>query len=448
MSTAVRITTLAVGCSALLVLGCQDGQAKRRAEVQQTIISASVEIQKINAVLSDPQKVDSARQQLNQIIIKLNNTGDGTRGQRAAAAQFASSVHRQLASIAEAGAMELEARQQARRTVLLGMIDAADQLEAMATALDAMDTRQVDARLVSARNVTERSLADYSRQLAELDGPIARLNTANQGDQQEAERLRENASRLRREAGNLGPAAGYGAFEESLRLDREADGVEYDLAHRELNLRYNYESEQAITQTTADRMNDRIASIDDARQTLKQLDATVSQEAATTRSRLTEVREALEAGLIELQASSAPLSEFYDRATSELDRAATKARAAAGLGSDYVRDAARIEAAQAYQALGGVHRTRARGLQCDVDLYQRLSQVTGPAMASIDDLAEAYRQQLSQAVTAYESAGAELDTVSGKTGRRQLEALKATIIRLKTAAAAQTTEQPTTGDGT
>ncbi len=110
MSTADRIATLAVSCSMLLVLGCQDGQAKRRAEVQQTIASARVEIQKINAVLSDPQKVDNARQRLNQVIIKLNNTGDGERGQRAAAAQLACSVHRQLAAIAGAEALQLEAR--------------------------------------------------------------------------------------------------------------------------------------------------------------------------------------------------------------------------------------------------------------------------------------------------------------------------------------------------
>ncbi len=447
MSTPDRIATLAVSCCALLILGCQDEQAKRRAEVQQAIASAGAEIQKINAVLSDPQKVDNVRQELNQIIITLNNTGDGGVGQRAAAAQLAAGVHRRLASLAEADAMKLEARQQARRTVLLGMIDAADQLDVMATTLEAMDTRQADARLVSARNDSEHTLAGHSRRLAELDGPIARLNTANRADQQEADRLREDASRLRREAAGLGPAAGYGAFEEALRLDRQADGVEYDLAHRELDLRYNYESEHAIVQTTADRLGDEIASIEDARQTLKQLDASVLQEAATTRSRLAELRDSIEAGLIELQESSAPLAEFYDRATLELDRAATKARAAAGLGTDSVKDAARIEAAHAYQELAGVHRTRARGLQCDVDLFQRLSETTGSAGTSIDDLAEAFRQQVSQSVTAYENAGRELGMVSGKTGRRQLEALRATIIRLKTAAASQTIERRTTAAG-
>ena len=56
---------------------------------------------------------------------------------------------------------------------------------------------------------------------------------------------------------------------------------------------------------------------------------------------------------------------------------------------------------------------------------------------------------MSQAVAAYENSGRGLDGVSGKTGRHQLEALKATIIRLKTATAPpQTIEQPTTGDGT
>lgn len=447
MSTANRFATLALSCTALLTLGCQDGQSKRRTEVQQTITSARVEIQAINAVLSDRQTVDNARQRLNQVIIRLNNTGDGEPGQRAAAALLACSVHRRLAALAEADAIELEARQRVRRTVLLGMIDAADQLDAMATALESRDTTQADSTLVSARDDSEKRLAASSRRLAELDGPIARLNKANHLDQQEADRLRDEATRFRREAAGLGPAAGYGAFEESQRLDREADGVEYELAHRELDLRYNYESEHAITRTTVDRIRDRVNSIDAARQSLQQLDTAVSQEAARTRLRLAEVRESIEAGLIELHGSSARLADLYDTAASELDRAATKARAAAGLGAGDVTDAARIEAAQAYQELGGVCNSRARGLQGELDLLRHLSDTGTPVETSVEELVQLRRQHVNQAATAYENSGSELDRVSGKTGRHQLEALKASIIRLKTATTPQAIEPDATAPG-
>ena len=121
MNATDRITTLAAACGFLLVLGCQDGDATRRAEVHQLIAAQTAEFQRISAVFGDPQQTDKAQQELSELIDRLKDTRGGAAGQRAAADQLACSAHRQLAAIAVAGANHREARLRAQRTVLLGI---------------------------------------------------------------------------------------------------------------------------------------------------------------------------------------------------------------------------------------------------------------------------------------------------------------------------------------
>ena len=432
MIAAKRMTAVAAGCGLLLLAGCRDAAAERRVEVHQMIAAATNEIQSISAVLSDPKQTDESRRRFGRVIADLGNTQGAPPGQRAAAAELAAGVHRRLAAMSIDEAMKIEAELHSRRTVLLGMIDTADQFDGMAAGLEAINIDAAVATLAAVRVDTEETLAATSRQLAELDGPIAELNRDNRTDQDEAQRLRMEAVVLRREAADLGAADGYGAFEEARRIDRAADGVELRLAHRELDLRYNYEPQHAIAQIKVDRMRERLDSIDATRHALHERYATAAGEAGTTRTRLDEISSSIGAGLDELQASAATLAELYDDATMELDRAASKAKAAAGLADKDFADAARIEAAQAYQELGSLHRSRARGLQNHIRLLQRVAEITGATAGSVETTREAHREQLSKAAQAYKNAGAELGRVSGRTARQRLEALKMTTTALET----------------
>jgi len=432
MIAAKRMTAVAAGCGLLILAGCQDAQAERRTEVHEMIAAATKEIRSANAVLSDPDQVDDARRRFGRVIVELGNTQGAAPDQRAAAAELAAGVHRRLAAISVAKAMKLEARLGSRRTVLTGMIDTADQLDAMATGLEAVDVSAADRKLALARDDAEEILAATSRRLVDLDGPIAELNRDNRADQDEAQRLRNEAAVLRREAADLGAADGYGVFVEAQRIDREADGVELRLAHREIDLRYNYAPQHAIAQITVDRTRERLDSIAATREALRERSGAAAGEAGTTRTQLDEISSSIEAGLDELQASAATLAALYDEAALELDRAASKARAAAGLaGKDFV-DAARIEAFQAYQELGSLHRSRARGLQNHVRLMEQVVEVTGGAAGAVDAARAARREQLSKAAEAYRNAGNELGRVSGRTARQRLETLKMSTSQLET----------------
>jgi hypothetical protein len=138
-----------------------------------------------------------------------------------------------------------------------------------------------------------------------------------------------------------------------------------------------------------------------------------------------------------------PLAELYDRAGSNLDRAATKSKSAASMARTDGSDAARIEAARAYQKLGDMYRARAQGLQQQFALRQRLAD-NADALGGIDGLdtspaalGDAQEEATAQAIDAYKSAQDMLGRVSGRTSRLQLEALKAKIGALEAASSGQ-----------
>ena len=442
MIAAKRMTAVAAGCGLLFLAGCNDGPAKRRAEVHDMIAAVTKEIQSVNAMLGDPKQTDEARRRFGLVIAELGKTQGAAPGQRAAAAAIAAGVHRQLAAISVDKAMKIESELGTRRTVLLGMIDTADQFDGMAAGLEGFNIDAAVATLAAARDDAEETLAATSRRLAELDGPIAELSRDNRIDQDEAQRLRIEAAVVRRDAAGLGAADGYGAFEEARRIDRTADGVELRLAHRELDLRYNYEPQHAIAQIKVDRMRERLDSIDATRHALHERYATAVGDAGTTRTWLDEISSSIKAGLDELEASAATLAELYDLAAMELDRAASKAKAAAGLAGKDFADVARIEAAQAYQELGSLHRRRARGLQNHLRLMEQVAEVTGAAAGAVETVQEAHREQLRKAAEAYENAGIELGRVSGRTARQRLEALKMSTSLLE---AGNVAEEPKSG---
>ncbi|MHC5005984.1 MAG: hypothetical protein ACYTGF_01345 [Planctomycetota bacterium] len=436
---------LFLSCAVALPLacGCQDSEAKRRAEVQQIITAATAELDEAAAIHVDIERESQLRQKLNQLISKLADTADAEPGQRAAASRLAGNAHRLLSSIDLVQADRLEADHRARRWVVGGMIDAALELDTVATAEEAIDTSAQQDALSDDREAASEELREHSQHMATLDGPIEDLKRQNRDDRAQADRLREEASQLRREAADMGSAEGYSTFEHSLHLDRQADRIEYEIAQRELELRFILEPEHTVARSRIEQAQYRLDNADSARQSLQDVEQAMSAEARSTRAGVAELGEKVEAALSEIEQSSAgPLTELYDRAGSNLERAASKAKSAATMARGEGTDAARVEAAWAYQKLGDMYWAKARGLEQDITLRQRLADNTtalggSGAGSSLAGLREAHKEAMSQAITAYGSAQEALEQVSGRSARSRLEALKADISLLQTAASGQ-----------
>jgi len=437
---------LFLSCAVALPLacGCEDSQARQRAEVQKTIQEATEQLTVAATLRADLMRQEQVRRDLNGLISKLADTADGEPGQRAAASRLAGSAHRLLASIDLLQADRLEADHRARRWVVDGLIDAALELDAVATAEEALDTGAQQETLAVDSDAASEQLGEFGQQLATLDGPIADLRRRNRDDRAQADRLREEASQLRREAADMGPAEGYSTFEHSLHLDRQADQIEYEIAQRELELRFILEPEHTVAQSRIKQAQYRLDSADSARQSLVDVEQAMSAEARTTRAGVAERSERIGAALSEIEQSSAgPLTELYDRAGSNLERAASKSKSAATMARGEGTDAAHVEAARSHQQLGDMYWARARGLEQDITLRQRLadnaSALGGVARvdSSLGGLREAHKEAMSQAIAAYGNAQEALEQVSGRSARRRLEALKANVSLLQTAASGQ-----------
>ena len=154
-------------------------------------------------------------------------------------------------------------------------------------------------------------------------------------------------------------------------------------------------------------------------------------EAASTRTRLAEIGESIEAGLTEFKESTARLNDIYDNAEAQLQRAASRGKASTGAAGKDFADAPRLATARTYLELGSVHTSRARGLREQIELMQRLSGISDSAVEPLDELHQALLEQVADAGRAYENAVGELGRVTGGTNREGIEALKARISRLQ-----------------
>jgi hypothetical protein len=447
---------LFLSCAVALPLacGCQDSQAKRRAKVQEVINAATAALDEAAAFHVDIERESQLRQKLNQLISNLADTADAEPGQRAAASRLAGNAHRLMASIDLVQADRLEADHRARRWVVEGMVDAALELDTMARAEEAIDTSAQQDELSDDREAASEELREHGQHMATLDGPIADLKRQNRDDRAQADRLREEASQLRHEAADMGPAEGYTTFEHSLHLDRQADRIEYEIAQRELELRFILEPEHTVAQSRIEHAQYRLDNADSARQSLADVEQAMSAEARSTRAGVAELGEQIGAALSEIEQSSAgPLTERYDRAGSNLERAASKSKSAATMARGEGTDAARVEAARSYQQLGDMYWAKARGLEQDIALRQRLADSTDAlgsvagVNSSLAGLQEAHEEAVSQAIAAYGNAQEVLEQVSGRSARGRLEALKANVGLLQTAAAGQAVDYSAAASG-
>ena len=424
-TTTQRLALLAcLGAATLVAAACENAEARQRAEVQEMIILASQKLGPITTASREEQ----VKQELRGLIGKLDRTTGASPDQQAVAARLASSAHRKLAGIALDEAKRLEADHRSARVVLHGMIDSMIRLDTLAASLEALDTETEQARLARAREDAETQLRERSQEMAALDGPIAELTHRNREDRAVVERLRREASEFRREADELGRAAGFPAYQQRVQLDREADRIEYEIAQREAELAFSLMPQQTLARTRIEQLVARIAAADDALLSLSSLGEGVAEEARQTHQTIREYRETVDATLAELDESClGPLPKLYEQAATDLAAGANKARRAGTMVKGESATTARIDAARAYLDLGAMHWSQGRGLADQIALLERVAAATVQQDAQTEELAAAHQATIENAKAAYESAQQLLGQVSAPAARRQLETLKSNV---------------------
>ena len=437
MSNLDRALVIVICCplvaGALLSSGCEDSGAARRAEVQANLATVREKLWQSTAIASDPTPKErtAAEAKLNTLLSMLADTDGAAPGQQAAASLLASNVHRKIAAMTLAGVARLEAEQRRRRDVLGGMIDAAAELHAVAGSLETIDTQPQQQHLAATRQDAQARLASYGEEMANADAPIAALTNANRADQTEIDDLRAQANQLMRHANEQGPAAGYGAYEQSVQLDRNADHIQYDVSQRELEMEFALRPTRALAQTRASYTQSLIGAIDESSAAIDGLLQTFDDEARATRKTIAQLRDVIVAELGELnQARTNELAEAYERAAKQLSAAADKAEKAARLGQGESVPAARIEAVRADLELGHMHWSAAQAWKDHGALLERVQDSSGAlgsasmVSAEITAARTAHADARDHAKNAYTSAQGQLSQVTGRSAGPQLEALK------------------------
>lgn len=439
MSNPDRALVIAICCplvaSALFSSGCEDSSAARRAEVQATLAQVRQDLRQSTAIASNPspEELASAQAKLEGLVRSLNETDGAATGQKAAASLLAASVHRKIAAMTLTGVARLEAEQRRRRDVLVGMIDAATELDAMAGSLETIDTQPDQQHLAASRQDAHARLASYGEEMAEADAPIAVLTNANRDDQTEIDDLRAQANQLMRQANEQGPAAGYSAYEQSVRLDRAADHIQYDVSQRDLELEFVLRPTRALAQTRAGHTQSLIGAIDESNAAIDGLLHTFDEEARATRKTVAQLRDVIVPELDELnQARTNELADAYTQAAKQLNAAANKADDAA-IGQPEPVQAARIEAVRAYLDLGHMHWSAAQAWQDHAALLDRVQESSGAlgsasmVSAQVTAAHTAHADARENAKNAYTSAQGQLSRVTGRGAGPQLEALKKNV---------------------
>lgn len=436
MTRSIESPARALGLTALLgaslLTGCEDPSARTRTEVQRTLQDANGTIAVLSAAPSgDAASRAKAEQGLTALISKLQSTDGAAAEQQAAASLLGASAHIALAGFALDDARGIEADLSHRRARIEGLIDAAGQLETLASAMRSISSDAGSAALDSNRQQANDSLRSYSEQMATQDGPISDLTNAIDDDEAEVDQLRRQAEALLRESSEQGRRRGFDSYEQAVEVDRRADLIEHEIGQRQLQLDYTYQPVHDLASAQADHAQNLLGAIASSDSALQAMESSFTDEATALDSRALQFRTDLTAELDAIdQATVGPLNQAYREARTQLTAAANKPMAAARGSDRDMASAARSDIAGAYQQLGRMHWTIAQAQRRHLQLLTRMSS-GGPLLSSIsnlpariNDAQTAMDEALEEARNSYQQASDLLEQVNSPQGQTQLSQLR------------------------
>lgn len=436
-----RFAIFTICCPAALTLvllaGCEDSAAAKRAEVKANIESVNRDLWQPTASTIDPADKDRSKAQSNlkSLLAKLGNTDGASSGQKAEAALLSSSINRKLALMARAEVDQIEASQRQQRSIVTNLVNVAADLHAIVSGIEGISTEQEKAHLASTRQKAQQQIASYSEDMASADGPINALTNANKSDQAEIDSLREKATGLMRESTELGPSAGFSSYEQAVQVDRDADMIDYEVAHRDLEMEFKYQPQYALAQNRTQLTQSVISAIDESNNNVEGLERTLEVEASTTRKAINELQNEISSQLTELHDTRVDsLAEAYSQAEKLLSAATRNAKDATRNGDNDQKQVANSEAAAAYQELARMHWAAAQAWQGHAQMLDRIEAASDVlpninGLNSKQDTAnEAHNNAVEAAKEAFEQAKSSLENITARgSGAMQLEALKQDI---------------------
>ena len=220
------LATLVAGCLAtVLVVGCNDPELERQAAFERQFKQVASEYAEVMGGRPDLLSVSPSEESiaaLRAVADKAKGLSGGSAGQQKAARELAASVMRTSASIQLARATWLESSEDVVRGLALSASSLAADLEAIASAAEAMDLASSRSESEGAKSESSSEARALKDALQELEGPAGTLNDEiSQANSRLAE-LGQEAAVLLRKARESSASAGLALVEEAAAIKTEA----------------------------------------------------------------------------------------------------------------------------------------------------------------------------------------------------------------------------------
>ena len=401
-SSIVILSLSAIACG---LSACEDQAANQRRELQAVVTSANETLREATLVVVDPnneEQFQRARDQLNRVVSQLRSADTtGETGQEIAINTLLADAGQKLAAMYLAEVEQAQAVMRDDSSLARAHISSILRLDEFIQAADSIDVNDETAAIADARSGANSQLNQISSTLAQLDGPIGQLSSANRDDAERINMLRSDAEELVQMASELGPAEGFPQYEQALQMRREAGQIETQIARRELDLAYQYEPQHELAGSQAQQLQQYIDALDQARSKLSEIMDVMSNEVAQTSQRITALRSELDDRLAAIDAAiSGPLESAYQEGLSTVDQALRGARSAK----------ARLLQAQLLETQGRLHWAKSRALAEQIDVLNRVVAAgdavgnTAAAQRTINEATAAHDQAIEMARQSYTEA--------------------------------------------
>lgn len=387
-----RPFALALLVSGLLLSGCTDKEAAERAAADTELdrLSRSLRLVSTAAVAEGDAASDLAR-----IAADAARIG-GTAAQKESAQRIAAAAHRHLAELELARGLEAAAQAAAARAAADEQIRAAARISDLAqlVVVDETDAAElVDMAIGAMRMALQQAAAN----LAELDGPIADLQSLNEADLEQAVRLNREANDLRTEARSVGYAAGLDRYQGAIELEREAAEVEFRVASRQNELTNQLEPASRLQQAEIAGYEAAIERLENSIEAIGDRVGRLDEAGIAMRAAVAGLRGTVERMLADADPSIA--GSHFEAARGHAESAATAAGRAGRSQQDAVARADLLRG-RALAMMAAEHRTHAAVLRRAADVA-----ALGLSAAAAQDL----EQKATDAATAAEAALAEVE---------------------------------------
>lgn len=386
-----RPFALALLVSGLMLSGCTDKEAAERAAADTELDQLSRSLRLVSTAAVD----GDAASDLARIAADAARIG-GTAAQKESAQRIAAAAHRHLAELELARGLEAAADAAATRAAAGEQIRAAARISDLATqvVVDEADAEELVAMAVRAMRTARQQAASN---LAELDGPIADLQSLNEADLQQAGRLNRQANDLRAEARSVGYAAGLDRYQEAIDLERQAAAVEFRVASRQNELTNRLEPESRLEQAEIAGFEAAIERLENSIDAIGDRVGRLDEAGIAMRAAVAGLRGTVERMLAD--ADPAIAAEHFEAARGHAEAAATAAARAGRSQQDAVARADLLRG-RALAMMAAEHRAHAAVLRQAADVA---------ALGLSASAAQSLEQKAVEAATAAEAALAEVE---------------------------------------